>query len=294
MNEAGFVYYFPDQPGKTNKIELSDLESLGLGYAFTSKNITRCEVAKNGPDDGSGVILADGARVGAADCRVNCDAQVWRKIPKMNVWVGFWKNKRPRPDDLIRPDALKLGYPITMANGESWFAPLARGLSEYQLSEESKNSVIEAGDTQGTITDDDGNMSLLTPYCPMPKGMDLDDEGEWSGGQILPQYQDLYDMALSYWSWKCGEEVDGEAVEFDYNARADASVRALQSNYFVGKAEVALLGLLDENCMDEVLDALVDVPVMRTWSKKKASSQELDGSGSSDGMTEGTDTTDQA
>ena len=293
MNKAGFLYFFPTPKDGTGKIELSDLESLGLGYAFTSKNITRCEVAKNGPDGGSGVILADGVRVGAQDCRVNVAEQVWRQIPKMEVWVGFWKSKRPRPDDLLRPDALKQGYPITMANGEMWSAPIARGLSEYQLSEERKKEIVDSGDTESTVVDDDGNMFILIDYCPIPKGMDMDDDGGWSGGKILPQYQSLYDMALTHWSYMCGEEVDGE-VSFDYNARADAAVRALQANYFVGKAEVALLGIFDEKCVSEVLDALVDSPVIRAWHKKKASLPVLDGSGSSDGTTEETDTTDPA
>ncbi len=57
------------------------------------------------------------------------DEQVWTNIPEKNgnqgrLWVGYYKNNKPKPKDFLRKDYIK-GTEIILGDGNSWEIPIA-------------------------------------------------------------------------------------------------------------------------------------------------------------------------
>jgi hypothetical protein len=63
---------------------------------------------------------------------------------------------------------------------------------------------------------------------------------------------------------------EGEArVQLDMAWRLDGAVTALAANYRLGRLEAAMLGILNDVKMNEILRALVDWPTVLALHKKK-------------------------
>ena len=236
---AGFLYYLP---GKDRSLTIEDLRAAGLGYAFV-QTFTPSPVLSGGPDGGSGVIVADDRCVPASKIGMYADKQAWRKVPQCDVWVGYYTAERPTPDDLIRSGPLP-GHWVTLGDDRKWLIPIARGVAEQ----------------------DDEPVGV----CSLPSVRDLDDDGHWTTGGVLPKYERLWKIAQKWWALMCTEitgdnaETEGPAV-FDFDGENDAAVSVLAANYRVGAVEAAVLGLLNSQTVGAVLMALVDWP---TWKKK--------------------------
>ena len=143
-----------------------------------------------------------------------------------------------------------------LADGREWLCPIARG-----------------------AIDSDGELG----WCQnLPAAVGLDAEGEWTRQGVVAKYAPLWAVAMRWWDAFAAaspdedDEPDAEAektqIRFEFADVNDAALLALATNYRVGKAEVALLGLFDDRATVEILKALIDWPTIQGWIKKKARS----------------------
>lgn len=256
---ASFLYYLP---GKDHSVDGSDIEQAGIGHALrynqSVPSLTSVGV-KGGPDGGSGVIVA---RSEFAD-RVGFypDAQTWKKAPGGRYWIGWSKESSPGPDALARPNLLR-GHRVKLADGNDWMIPVARAWSEQ---------------SQGGA-----------PYIALPRVRELNAEGQWANGAVLPDYRDLWDMACRWWdTWmEICAEIEQDSVTLSFNDETDFAVAALCANYHVDRLEASVLGLLTDASVIEILGALIDWPTIVAWQAKKNS--QPDGSNTVDGVTAAT------
>jgi len=240
---AGLLYFLP---GRDRSIKLPDVKAAGLDYAFED----RCTPAgvERGPDGERGVIVADDERIEAHRIGYYPDKQTWRRIPGLDAWVGMYTDDPPEPTDLIRQRALP-GHWVRLGDGHDWLIPVARAAAEQD--------------------------STLVWYQALPQATTIDEEGRWIQGGVLPAYQRLWDIAMRWWDAVVAAETIEESetsakIELDFEEINDGALLALATNYRVGKAEVALLGLFDDQCVREILAALIDMPTIQAWLKKKA------------------------
>ena len=236
---AGFLYYLP---GKGASLKIQDLRAAGLGYTF-ERSFTPAPLLGSGPDGGQGVIVADDRCVPSAKIGMYADKQVWRKIPQRDVWIGYYTAERPTPGDLIRSDPLP-GHLVTLGDDNQWLIPIARGAAEQE--------------------------DEMVGVCSLPTVRDLDEEGHWMIGGVLPKYERLWQIAQKWWALMCtkisgASTEDDEPVVFDFDGENEAAVDVLTANYRVGAIEAAALGLLNSQTVGAIFMALVDWP---TWKKK--------------------------
>jgi len=250
---AGLFYY---APGRVS-VYREDLAAIGLGYAFERN--PDCRQCQRGPDGDRGVVFADSRFVPLALLGYFEAAQRWSKVPGSAAWVGVNNDTPPKPNDLAR-DSQIVGHYVALADDQSYLCPVARALDM-------------SGDS-------------LTPYLALPRTVAVDESGEWGTGGVVPKFRRLWDTATRWFEAVRGAGIgDDSAAKFEFADIAESALLALQTNYRVGKAEVSLLGLFDDRCMTEVLQALVDWPTLEAWLKKKAaSSAALAGSSSEPGV----------
>jgi len=240
---SGFVYFLPDRNGRPAD---ADLVAAGLAHLVPAGP---CRQVTAGPGGAAGVVFA----AAATDSRgvgFWPDRQTWRKVPGGPAWCGMFHHPElpPAPADLARPDALP-GHTVRLADGRAWVVPLARALAEED--------------------------ETLTAYQALPQTTTVDEDGRWQPGGLLPRFETLWAAALGWWGAKTAADVDtapageGARATLDFDGLHDAALLALATNYRLGKAEVALLGLFSQPAVVDVLDALVDWPVLVRWLKKK-------------------------
>ena len=267
---SGLLYYIPNA---TRAIKVEGLAELGLAHAFEGR-LTPREVSR-GPDGDRGVVVADPDRLSEHLLGYWPERQTWRKLPGSTVWLGSTNAERVEPRDLVRENAVA-GHWVTLADGQDWLVPVARGLADEEDS--------------------------LSWYSALPSAVTLDDEGNWTRGGVVAKYQQLWQIACDWWDAVQAapvEEVEDNAnqgtarvrVRFSFDNVCDAALVALGTNYRLARAEVAFLGLFDDACAREVLMAVVDWPVAKEFLKKKLAAHA--GSSTGDGPPAGTAATGQ-
>jgi hypothetical protein len=216
----GFLYYLP---GK-NSVKLPDAQAAGLGYAFEKSCL--CRGCAHGPDGD------DGATFAATDANLGFwrEQQTWRKIPGSPAWAGYFNDAKPTPADLVREHPL-FGHTVELCDGQKWTVPLARQAFEH-----------------------DGAISTAVN---LPERADLDESGNWVLGAVDSKYADLWKTACAFWDSLIGAETAEGGVRMQLNlpSKLDAAVTALQANYRIGRIEAAMLGILNDVKVDEVLIA---------------------------------------
>ncbi|MBW3600608.1 MAG: hypothetical protein KY475_25510 [Planctomycetes bacterium] len=237
---AGFLYYLPSDSPQPPK--LAEVQAAGLGYAFDQTVVPRgCQ---HGPDGGCGHTLSTGPELPG----YHPERQIWRKIPGLEsgAWVGFETDKPPGPEELVRSRHLD-GHWVELNDGQRWLIPCAR------------QPVEENGELVG--------------LCRLPAAIGMNESGEWTRDDVDAKYADLWAVAVAYWNVMIGaanEADDTGLVKFDLQGAPDAVTLALATNYRIGRFEVAMLGLLNDETIAIVLQALIDWPTVRDWIKKNA------------------------
>jgi len=189
-----------------------------------------------GPDDKHGVVFVFGE--GAPQ---RASTATWRQIPDSEAWVGYDPKDPPKPSDLRRRKTLP-GHPVELADGNTWTVPVARHL----------NGV-----------------------AALPRSISWDGK-DWTPGDVLPKYADLFAQACMVWDeleaefTETAKGGDAATTEFTLSTGCDIAVMALAINYRLGPTEVSMLGLFDTTSQGNVVLALVDWPMIEILNKKKA------------------------
>lgn len=244
-----------------------DLCAVGLGYAFdpSGRGVDAPTLADitGGPDGQSGVIAACDSRV--KRIRYEPDRQTWVAAPPLSAaptapasndthhstWLGWYTADPPTPADLARPKMLA-GNPVQLADGNDWIVPLARAWIEGQ----------------------DGEQSGWLTVLPQHAGMD--ERGEWSPDGVVKRYRRLWELACKYWDAAlAADREDDKTLAFEFSELNESAVLALRTNYYIGRSEVSALGLFETYTAQSVMEALIDMAMVREWLgreslKKKA------------------------
>lgn len=237
----GLLYYIPNR----TLADCRDPAALGLGHAADGP-ATACEVGRNGPDGGRGVVLAwrqPGELVGVFP------GQTWREVPWLGLWIG-WAGTPPGPEQLARPKQLR-GHWVDLADGRPWLTPVARGWVEED--------------------------EQLRWYIALPRRSTCDPAGAWQPGPVVERYAGLWALGERWLPFRLAVATGSldaapDILPVGYGELHDAAAAALGENYRIGKAECAALGLLTEEAAWAVLDAVCDWPTRLEWLKKKLAS----------------------
>lgn len=265
-----FFYFVPDR----NTLTPVQAAELGLAYAF-ERGID-CAQCPRGPGGQAGIVIAQQDSYEDGQLGYHADAQAWRQIPGSIVWVGYYKNQPPGPDDLARKQQLT-GRWIECDDGRLWLAPIARTYSDRMEGDELK----------------------IYFSAKLPQRLDLAADGRWLAGDVTPRYAALWELNEAWVRISDKLPSEEDQRRFTYHGQNDAAVLCLQANYRLGRAEAALIGLLNDAVTLQILDCLIDLETLTALIKKKVSLMESRaaltppaGSGSSAGPAASTPTTD--
>lgn len=231
---SGFLYFVPKF---SRQVTLKDIKTWCLGYAFESA--VRGGICQNNtPTKTQGTIFADPGRHDEGRIKMDMDAQVWRKMPRPgqeDVYIGYWKDSPPGPDDLKRANQLG-GYQLKLADGKQWLIPVVRLFDEA------------AGELRSNL----------------PSYIDVDDNGNPKPGQVVPLYAHLEDLTAPFAEAMISSpDTNFEDVDIYRAARV-----LLQVNYVVDMIEIAQAKVLtDEQMAHSIIAAAIDWPSYLRWQK---------------------------
>lgn len=242
----GFVYYLPTTDRTQCNIEA--LRECGLAYAFEDRSLQ--SLVMRGPDGQQGHVVGDPRLVQENAIGYFESRQRWLKIPEglpgssAKAWVGYSTDCPLRPEDLKRETQLH-GHWVRLADGQKWLVPIAR---------------------KSMPTDEQP-----LRYCvALPHVAGIDDQGQWTTGNVLARYAPLWQVAMTFWTAMLSANfTEEDQATLQFGDSLDAATLALCANYRIGKVEATLLGLFTLEHAVTVLQALVDWPTARDWFKKK-------------------------
>lgn len=232
-----FLYFEPN-------VNLSQVPD-DLKYAFDRRPCFH-QVTGNGPGNSSGTLLCGGAyHVQSHRIGYYPDRQTWTKVPGVKRWIGYYTDEPPTPDDLARSEQLRSH--LVVLSGQQWKVPIARAFER---------------------TDDGGRFVIS-----LPRVFDLSDDGEWVSGQIVDEFQPLWQAASRWWDFMAAGIPDNPTVATHIEAEltdfVDDCVTALAVNYRLSKVECHVLKLFRDDTFTDVLAAIVDMPSMNAFSEEK-------------------------
>jgi hypothetical protein len=236
----GILYYLPGLDAAGPEV----IAEAGLTYALPSDQpITHTKVQTNGPDNGRGVLVADG-KLEPALVRIRPEL-VW--VNGGAVWIGHDPKNSPTPELLQRVEMLS-GELVKMADSREWIIPKARAWS---------------GAENGA-----GWLPML------PTAAVLDEAGHWTSGGIVKRYQRIWDLAARWFDFRLealGGEEDEERELAGYTVAEmlDAVCELLTANYRLGRREISILGLLDTACAERAMDSASDYRTFIEYHSKK-------------------------
>jgi hypothetical protein len=242
---TGFLYFVP---GFTRPITFKEVRTFCLGYAFESgPQSGQCAI--NTPTGTAGMIFADKARHAEGRVKMDMENQVWRKMPRpgqQDVYVGYWKDAKPGPDDLKREKQVG-GYQVAMLDGSRWTVPLV------MMFEKTSEQLLSG----------------------LPTKMALDDQGEVVAGDVIDRYQFLYDAMSDYAAaMQAGKLI--ELLEALPLSKVCKDARTLlAANYIVDLPEIHALDIWQmirpEECMEAVaiILAAIDYATFNEWDTVK-------------------------
>lgn len=239
---SGFLYFVPKF---CRPVTLKEVKTLGLGYAF--ENAPQSGVCHNNtPTKSQGSVFGDKTRHGDGQIKMDMENQVWRKMPRPgqeDVYIGYWRDSPPGPDDLKRSNQLG-GYLLKLADGRQWMIPVVRLFDET------------AGELRSNL----------------PSYIDVDDSGNPKPGQVVPLYAHLWDLTAPFAEQMLSDSANEVANEDIYKAARTL----LQANYVVDMIEIAQAKVLtNEQMAHNIVAVAVDWPTYLRWkevSKKKTPS----------------------
>jgi hypothetical protein len=236
----GFLYYLPNVDAAGPEV----IAEAGLTYALPpDRPITHTKVQANGPDNGRGVLVADG-KLEPALVRIRPEV-VWTKGGV--VWIGHDPENLATPESLLRVDPLP-GDLVRMADQREWIIPKARAWS--------------------------GDESAAGWVAMLPTVGKLDDEGKWTSGGIVKRYQHLWDLAARWFDSRLDslggqEDEERELAGYTVAEMFDAVCELLVANYRLSRQEVSILGLLDTSCAARAMDSASDWAAFVEYQSKK-------------------------
>lgn len=230
----------------TQRLRSFVLESAGLvdvlrDVASARDQCALPEIAGRGPGGRSGIMLIalPPTREQPRRLGYHPEFQHWQQAGE-DFWVGFDKEYPPTPADLLRetkardaegrPRPRHAGYPLTLADGHEWLAPIVRR----------PPAAIERGFADSEL----------------PKDIGWDNAGRFVE-TLKPEYRELWDDAEELCNCLFAAEESG-SYEITVERGLHWCLRLLGTNYRYGRHEQNLLHAIDAETVFPVLGAAVD------------------------------------
>ena len=202
---------------------------------------------ESGPN-GQGGILMGSAESGRshAELRYDKGKQTWQQCHGSELWVGFWNDKKPTPEQLQKPKQLD-GPELQLCDGQRWKVPILR---RYL---------------------DSGEGVAVLPCESVPQTIRQDPEsGKFVYGQVLPEYQDIWMAGHQFAEEWLHALVDDEATD---PSSLELAFKLLGVNYQACTSAVSVMELLTADLANEiVIEALQLRRYVELLSKKKQDS----------------------
>lgn len=215
---AGFLYFISED---TRPLTPERIRALGLGYAFTA-NPENSAVSGKSPNGKSGNVFADSTRQNGRRAGYYAEQQTWRKLPNVErrpeLWVGYWNDAKPTPEDLQRPEMIDGAATIRFADGNDWSIP--------------------------SITEFDPD-TLQFP-CKLKCPEDFDEHGNIVAGSPVGDQAALWDEVYPIVvKLVLGSIAEGSQYSPPtYEELRSAAISLLKANYVVDMPELVVLGTL--------------------------------------------------
>lgn len=254
---ASFLYFVPRN--STVPIQSVDqLKEADLSYILPlNKGMVSVHTLSGPGAQGGALVTIDGSTP-----KYDAEKQIWRKGLNGKYWVGYWNDKKPTPDDLLREKSLS-GQSVTLLDENDWTIPVC----------------------VPNIFGSEGNGITL------PQEYDLDDNGTLiarTHRMYAPLAERCYKQFQDYMGWVEEGEAKPDAHQ-QFLERVDLACDLLAVNYRVSKVEIiGLLGLLGSEAYAKVLRAAIEADAidgsLEEMGKKMLASGDSD---TSDGSTGG-------
>jgi len=236
----GFLYFLPNE----RTFQLPHLAEYGLNHIVDGSALLNQQQVVRGPDGQPGVLIGASDRWDQSDVKWS-DRLNHKPFPKPHASkqaVCCWLSDvpLPTPDELARSTQLA-GEVLTLADGRHWLIPHAR---RWQ-------------DAQYTIA--------------LPRTIDVNDDGGFIYGDVLPQYRKVWEHASRYWQTVLDAAVavsDGSGGEFVYDNPMQLIVDSIAVNYRVSARELGVLQAIDDHMLVPVASVLIDAAGMKQLEKK--------------------------
>ncbi|MBN1126922.1 MAG: hypothetical protein JXA82_18110 [Sedimentisphaerales bacterium] len=193
-----------------------------------------------GPEHAMGVLLSMNR---SRDVIFDPNRQRWTPSIDKTYWIGLDNETPPAPHELAREEMLA-GHKVILGDGNEWLVPVARQVSGG---------------------------------CALPRSLSIGADGQAVTGAVIgklasfwKQVEALWDDTLILLDMREGEPA------LTLTDRLKLAVQALSLNYRVTLDEVVLLGLLDTDSLQKVLDAVIDWPTLIEVGKRMAEDKKKD------------------
>jgi hypothetical protein len=220
------ILYFVPGPS-LSALSADQVVALGLGYAFEGSVPAPMGIPK-GPDGGEGTLIRFDPPEGVPEVPAAFEPgnQTWEARPDGKVWIGFWNDRRPRPETVLRREPLG-GKAVKLEDGNEWIVPVGR-----------PNSAITS-----------------VPLVLKRKGDGVEARPSKRFESLCADAKTLFDFCYKE-AISSSEAKDGQQIA--YRTAYDIACRALAVNYRIGPDEVDVLGLLSTTSVILVGRAIAD------------------------------------
>lgn len=217
-----FLYFLPELQATGCSIE--QLHAAGLQPIVEGLQVTDlalCDCSA-GPSGSHGLVVVVPPAGGEPPPLIGYypNRQTWEQFGA--VWIGRDQEQPPTPEGLARGPLLG-GYDRQLGDGNFWRCPTVR-------------------------------RAFVWPVVPQRYGRTA--EGK-TLRQVKPEYSGIWERSGR---WAAGLLTDDPAGELTLDEKIDAAVELLGLNYRVTDAEITLLGLLDDDALQLIVEAAIDVP----------------------------------
>lgn len=284
MTQRGFLYFYGPAPGQASEggtlpqdIETELIVRVAPGGVSSKRALCRAgALGESAPAEDTWGVLARRSEQETLELQLDPTRQTWRiwkrfldgDTPRGTLWVGYWLDRRPGPQDLVRDRLWPTVESSRLGDGNDWLLPVLhffvgdwKGPREWTFTEEGKwESRMESRYAPLAARGERLFQTLMSVPDAVWETLDADARA-WR-----PKQSELTSPFL---------KVEAAALLSD----------ALGLNYCISGPEVALLGLLTDqtletSCMSLLGDRTLERFIREFEGKKKAEAAGDAGSGS--------------
>ena len=263
---AAPYYHLPGASGFT----LSLLETYGLADALSDiTSPSQMAIAENVKGPGGHGLLICAWRPGQVrppDMRYLPEEQEWQQLPGENSWIGWPKQSKPRPDDLLRfcgdraePMLCSPGLEERLADGQLWNIPVIRFPANEPV-------MVTGSKSEGSPWAGSGT------HLPVLLGIDRQGQVtrriRASDAKLWQQFE-----RIANWIWNIN---NSEGFVDRYPSEAEqilAACAALGRNYRICPVVASALGLIDSETLVRMLAAACGLSIAQEVIAQKKTAE---------------------